>query len=196
MLNSNIVTKIVYNLCSETTLPVQEYSDVDELYIYKKIIFYLNLNEIENNNILYDLRYIILSYVHSDFKFIKFNNTQYEIFFDNEKMKKNTFFKKLFKKKEIYIKINKNINEKNFNFLKSFFYTNYFEDMDNFISYCSDMNLKEFKNFTSSLDFFNIILYPEFKEFFYIIVNEYNNHNIIDIEDINFRTLLHSYFNN
>jgi len=166
------------------------------LYIYKKIIFYLNLNEIEKNNILYDLRYIILSYVHSNFKFIKFNNTDYEIFFETEKIKNNIFFKNLFKKKNIYIKIDKNINEKNFNFLQSYFYNNYFEDMDNFLSYCSDMNFKEFNKFTSSLEFFKIILYPEFNEFFYIIVNEYNNYNVIDIEDVKFKTLLYNYFNN
>jgi hypothetical protein len=158
------------------------------LYIYKKIIFYLNLNEIEKNFILYDLRYIILSYIHSDLKFIKFNNTDYEIFFKNEKTKENIFFKNLFKEKNIFIKIDKNINKKNFNFLQSYFYNNYFEKKDNFINYCSYMNLKEFKKFTDLLDFFKIILYPEFNEFFLQIINEYN---IIDIENTNFRILLY-----
>jgi len=166
------------------------------LYIYKKIIFYLNLNEIEKNNILYDLRYIILSYIHSDFKFIKFNNTDYEIFFYNEKIKENIFFQNLFKKKKLYIKIDKNINEKNFHFLQSYFYTNYFEDIENFISYCSDMNLIEFRKFTKLLTYYKIILYPEFNEFFYILINDYNDYNTIDVENLEFRILLQSYFNN
>jgi len=145
------------------------------LYIYKKILFYLNLNKLENNNILYDFRYIILSYVYSNFKFIKFNNTDYEIFFENEKMRKNLFFQNLFKKKKLYIKIDKNINEKNFYFLQSYFYNNYFEDMENFISYCSDMNLIEFRKFTEILTYYKIILCPEFNDFlFFFSVYEYS----------------------
>lgn len=164
------------------------------LYIYKKIIFYLNLNEIEKNDILYDLKYIILSYIHSDFKFIKFNNTDYEIFFENDKIKKNIIFKKIFKKEKIYIKINKNINEKGLYFLKSYFYSNYFENIDNFISYCSEMNFNEFLIFTNMLEYFGIELFPEFSEFFYKIINEYTEYTV-KIYELKFKTLLYNYFN-
>ena len=160
-------------------------------YTFKKIIFLSNLNEIEKNYILYDVRYVILSYIYSNFKFIKFND-DYEIFFENEKIQKNIFFKKFFKKKNIYIKINENIFQKEIDFLKNYFYSNYFDNIDNFISYCSDMNLNEFITFNNSLKKFEIKIYPGFNDFFLNIIQQFdfNDLNIIDLQKIKFRTLL------
>ena len=162
-------------------------------YAFQKIIFFLNLNEIEKNYILYDIRYIILSYIYSNFKFIKFNNNNYEIFFENEKIQKNIFFKKIFKKKNIYIKINKNINQKEIEFLNNYYYSNYFENIDNFISYCLDMNLNEFVIFNNSLKFFKIKIYSDFNIFFLNIIQQ-SNSNVIDLREIKIKTLLYNYF--
>jgi len=162
------------------------------LYLYKKIIFYLNLNELENNDILFDVRYIILSYIHSDFKYIKFNNTNYEIYFKNDKVNKNNFLKKYFNKEKLYIKIDKNIDE---NFLKSYLYSDYYEDMDNYLSYCAEMNYNNFVIFSNMLENIEIELFPEFKEFFNGIMTEFtDNYLIIDLYNVKFRNLMCYYF--
>ena len=162
------------------------------LYLYKKIIFYLNLNELEKNDILFDVRYIILSYIHSDFKYIKFNNTNYEIYFKNDKVNKNNFFKKIFNKEKLYIKIDKNVNEE---FLKSYLYSDYYEDMDNYLSYCSEMNYNKFVIFSNMLENIEIELFPEFKEFFNGIMTEFtDNYLIIDLYNVKFRNLMCYYF--
>jgi hypothetical protein len=162
------------------------------LYLYKKIIFYLNLNELEKNDILFDVRYIILSYIHSDFKYIKFNNTNYEIYFKNDKVNKNNFLKKYFNKEKLYIKIDKNIDE---NFLKSYLYSDYYEDMDNYLSYCSEMNYNKFVIFSNMLENIEIELFPEFKEFFNGIMTEFtDNYLIIDLYNVKFRNLMCYYF--
>ena len=164
------------------------------LYIYKKIIYYLNLKQIEQNDYLYDVRHIILSYIHSDFKYIKFQNNEYEIFFMNKKIKKNKILKKLFENDELYLTIDYNINVREKKLLTTYFYSDYFEDFDNYITYISDLTISEFLESVKFGKFLEIDLHTYFYSLYMKIMKEHSYISISRSEDIKMSLLINSYF--
>jgi hypothetical protein len=164
------------------------------LYIYKKIIYYLNLKQIESNDYLYDVRYIILSYIHSDFKYIKFPNNEYEIYFMNKKIKKNKILKKMFENDKLYLTIDYNIKEKEKNLLITYFYSDYFDNLDNYILYISDLTISEFIESVKFGNFLEIDLHTCFYGLYMKIMKEHSYISISRSEDIKMGVLIDSYF--
>jgi hypothetical protein len=166
------------------------------LYIYKKIIFDLNLKQIEQNDNLYNMRFIILSYIHSDFKYIKFKNNNYEIYFMNKKIKKNKFFNKLFEEKNIYITIDKDIDDRKNIFLLSYFYSDYFDNINNYQIYISDLTIFDFLENIKFEKILEIDTYTYFYNLYEKILNDIDvtNISITNIKNIKMRMLFEYYY--
>ena len=112
----------------------------------------------------------------------------------NEKIKKNKMLRNLFKNDKLHLTIDYDINEREKNLFLIYFYSDYFNDLDNYIRYISELTITEFIESVKFANFLEIDLHTYFYGLYTKIMREHSYISISRSEDVKISVLIDTYF--